>query len=102
MKVWIDRNTCDSNLSACESCFGQLVRSGVPDRACILAYKDDGSESMTIYMHSEDHNVMLVIPPEMRDMVAYDGWSRYVSFEPAMVKGDKFRSRMRPGEVIKA
>ena len=82
MKVWIDRNTCDSNLSACESCFGQLVRTGVPDRGCIMAWKDDGSETLTIYLRSNDHEEMVVIPPEMRELVAYEGWSKFVDFEP--------------------
>jgi hypothetical protein len=91
MRVWIDRNACDSNLSACESCFGQFVRTGVPDRGCILATKDDGKEALTIFMHSEDHNEMIVIPPEMREMVAYEGWSKFVSFEPAFTKKVEFR-----------
>lgn len=86
MKVWIDRNSCSSNLSACESCFGQLVRTGAPDRGCILKYKDDGSETLTIFLHSEGHDEMIVIPPEMRELVAYDGWSQYVSFDPQFQK----------------
>jgi len=83
MKVWIDRDTCDSNLSACLSCFGQLVRSGVPDRGCIMKYEDDGSETWTVFMHSDGQEQdPLIIPKEMRDMVAYEGWDKFVSFEP--------------------
>ncbi len=82
MKVWMNRDFCDSTLSACESCFGQFVRTAVPDRACILAYKDDGSDTLTIFMHSGKHNEMIVIPPDMRDEVAYEGWSKFVHFEP--------------------
>jgi hypothetical protein len=88
MKIWIDRNLCEANLAACESCFGQLVRTGVPDRGCIIAYEDDGSETLTIYLRSEEHEEMLVIPPEMRELVAYDGWSQYVSFEPKFRKNE--------------
>jgi hypothetical protein len=91
MRVWIDRNSCDSNLSACESCFGQFVRTGVPDRGCILVAKDDGKEALTIFMHSENHNEMIVIPPELREMVAYEGWSKFVSFEPAFTKDSQYR-----------
>lgn len=82
MKVWIDCSVCESNLAACDSCFGQLVVTGIPEGACILAYKDDGRETMTIFLHAEDYEEMLIIPPDMRERVAYDGWSRYVSFEP--------------------
>src|SRR5687768_8011367 len=68
MKVWIDRDTCDSNLSACLSCFGQLVRSGVPDRGCIMKYEDDGSETWTVFMHSDGQEQdPIIIPKEMRD-----------------------------------
>lgn len=81
MKVWIDRDKCTATLSTCESCFGQLVRTGVPDRGCVLAYKDDGSEDLTIFLHSNGHQEMLIIPSDMRDMVAYDGWTKFVDFE---------------------
>ena len=83
MKVWIDRDTCDVVLPTCLSCFGQLVMSGVPDRACIMDYEDDGSEDMTVYMHSGEHDVTITIPKDMREMVAFDGWDKYVSWEPA-------------------
>jgi hypothetical protein len=83
MKVWIDRDTCDSNLAACLSCFGQLVLTGVPDRGCIMKYEEDGSETLTVFMHSDGQDrEPLIIPKEMRDIVAYEGWDQFVSFEP--------------------
>lgn len=88
MKIWIDRNLCESNLAACEECFGHLVLTGVPDRACILEYEDDGSEALTIFLHSEGHDEVLVITPEMRELVAYDGWTQHVSFEPSFRKNE--------------
>ena len=88
MKIWLDRDKCTANLSACESCFGQLVRTGVPDRGCILAYKDDNSEDMTIFMHSGEHQEMLFIPEEMREIVAYDGWTRFIDWEPPFRKNE--------------
>ena len=45
MKVWIDRDTCEANLATCLSCFGQFVRTGAPDRGCILDYEEDGEET---------------------------------------------------------
>lgn len=82
MKVWIDRNECESNLAACESCFGQFIRTGVPDRGCILDVKDDGREDYTIYFKSDDHVEVIEIPADQVELVAYEGWSRFVSFEP--------------------
>ena len=82
MKVWIDRDTCDSNLAACEGCFGQFLRTGVPDRGCVLAAKDDGSDDVTVYMHTDGEDHMLVIPADMRETVAYEGWPQFVDFRP--------------------
>jgi hypothetical protein len=89
MKVWIDRDTCDSNLSACLSCFGQLLLTGAADRACIVNVEEDGSEDVTVYIHSEgeDHGPIL-IPKDMREMVAFEGWDKFVSFEPAFRKNE--------------
>ena len=83
MIVWIDRDTCESNLSACISCFGQLMIKGVPDRGCILDTEDDGSEDITVYMRSDgaDHGPYL-IPADQREMVAYEGWDQFVDFVP--------------------
>jgi hypothetical protein len=86
MKVWLDRDTCDSNLAACEGCFGQFLRTGVPDRGCILAHKDDGSDDVTVYMHSDGQDHMIVIPADMREIVSYEGWPQFVEFKPAFRK----------------
>ncbi|MCI0527261.1 MAG: hypothetical protein L0Y56_07440 [Nitrospira sp.] len=89
MKIWLDRDKCESSLSACLSCFGQLVRTGVPDRACILDYEDDGSETMIVFMRSEGQDrEPMIIPKEMREMVAYEGWDKFVSFEPEFRKNE--------------
>lgn len=90
MKVWIDRDSCDSNLAACETCFGQFLRTGVPDRACIMAFKDDGREDVTVYMLTEGRSHKLVVTAEMREVVAYEGWPQFVDF------GVAFRKREYP------
>ena len=83
MIVWIDRDTCDSNLSACLSCFGELMRKGAIDRGCILDHQEDGSEDITLYMHSDgsDHGPY-VIPADQRELVAFEGWDKFVDFVP--------------------
>lgn len=89
MKVWLDRDLCEANLATCLSCFGQLVRTGIPDRACILDTEDDGLEDMTVYMRSEgEDREPIVIPQDMREMVAYEGWTEFVDFEPRFRKNE--------------
>lgn len=89
MKVWINRDRCEANLATCLSCFGQFVRSNVPDRGCIVETEDDGSEDLTIFMHSDGQDrEALIIPRTQRDMVAYEGWDKFVNFEPAFRKNE--------------
>src|SRR5688500_2395014 len=97
MKVWIDRDICEANLATCLSCFGQFMRTGVPDRGCILNYEEDGAETLTIFMHSEgqDHEP-IVIPKEMREMVAYEGWDKFASFEPSFRRNEGADRLKRP------
>jgi hypothetical protein len=58
---------------------------------CIFKHEDDDSETLTVHLHSEDHNEVLVIPPEMRELVAYEGWTQFVSFEPPFRKNEGTR-----------
>lgn len=89
MKVWINRDKCDSNLSACLSCFGQLVRTGVPDRGCITDHEEDGSEDMIVYMFSDgEEREPIFISKEDREMVAYEGWDKFVNWEPRFRKNE--------------
>lgn len=49
---------------------------------------DDGSKVLTIFMKSDGHEETLVIPEEMRELVVYEGWDKFVSFEPAFRRGE--------------
>ncbi len=92
MKVWLDRDQCEAVLSTCLSCFGELVRSGVPNRACIMDYEDDGSEDLTVFMRSEGiDQPPIVIAKEDRELVAYEGWDKFVSFTPRFRKNEGTR-----------
>ena len=89
MKVWMDRDKCESSLSACLSCFGQFVRSSVPDRGCITNYEDDGTEDMTVYMISEGvEHEPIFIPKEDRELVAYEGWDKFINWTPSFRKNE--------------
>jgi hypothetical protein len=89
MKVWINRDKCESSLSACLSCFGQLVRTGNPDRGCIMDHEDDGSQDMTVFMFSDGkEREPIFIPEKDRELVAYEGWDKFVNFEPRFRKNE--------------
>ncbi|MCB0216917.1 MAG: hypothetical protein KDH92_09795 [Chloroflexi bacterium] len=82
MKVWMNRDTCNSNLSACESCFGQFLRTGIADRGCVMRWEDDDSDDITVYMHTDGQDRRIVIPSELRETVSYEGWSKFVDWQP--------------------
>lgn len=72
MKVWIDRDICEGDLSGCLACLTQLVRTGTADHACIADYEGNGSKDLTIFTLSEgEAREPLVIPKELVDMVVY-------------------------------
>ncbi|MCI0564703.1 MAG: hypothetical protein MN733_40055 [Nitrososphaera sp.] len=99
MKVWINRDKCDSNLSACLSCFGQFVRTGVPDRGCITDFEENGSEDVMVYMFSDgQEREPIFIPKEEREIVAYEGWDKYVTWEPRFRKNEGTDRRSHKNE----
>ena len=73
MRVWIDRDVCQGDLSTCMSCLIQLARTREPEHNCIMDYDLNGSKDMTIFMYSEDQKrEPLVIPKALVDMVVYE------------------------------
>ncbi len=89
MKVWMNRDKCETSLSACLSCFGQFVRTGVPNRGCITDHEDDGTEDITIFMISEGvERAPVFIPEEDRELVAYEGWDKFVDWKPRFRKNE--------------
>ena len=73
MRVWIDRDVCEGNLSACISCLLHFVRTADSEHTCIMHYEGNGSKDMTIFMHSENQDrEPLVIPKQLVDMIVYE------------------------------
>jgi len=83
MKITIDRDECVAVQSFCERCFGTLVLHpmGV-ERPCILALEDDQSEDLTVTLRSEGQEETLVITEGQRELIARDGWTAFVHFNP--------------------
>ena len=83
MRVVMDRDTCTTILSACENCFATfLLRVCVPDRGCIMAVEDDGQEETTLLVRYAGNEAQVVVTDENRELLAYDGWTRYVEVTP--------------------
>ncbi len=78
MKIWIDRTQCQSaDPGPCQAC----LRQPMPERQCVVDYREDRSNVLTGVLHTTEGDQTLVIPPELRSMKSHDGWSEFVPFE---------------------
>lgn len=83
MRITMDRDLCENILPACEECFATFLLHGcVPDRACITDVADDGGEEVTLILKYEGHQEVLLVTDENREMLAFEGWSRFVKAAP--------------------
>jgi hypothetical protein len=72
MRVWIDREFCQGELSDCLSCFNQLAQTGTTDCDCIESYVPDGKKSITVFGFYRGQNWKpLIIAQELLDMIAF-------------------------------
>jgi len=54
-----------------------------------MDHEDDESEDMIVYMHSDgEDREPIFIPKEDRELVSYEGWDKFVSFEPRFRKNE--------------
>ena len=74
MKVYMDRIWCTCWQASCESTFGwKLLHNDFSPGGCVVNTIDDGEEDITVYIHDEDRDKVLIITEEnMGD--AYDSW----------------------------
>lgn len=81
MRVKINRNVCDANLAFCERCLGKFLREPMGyERHCFEELEEDGSEELTIDLHTGDKDVTLVLDEEQRKIAAVEGWAYFVDF----------------------
>ncbi len=84
MRITMERNLCENILPACEECFITFLLHGcIPDRGCITDVVDDGREEVTLILRYEGNEEVLVVTDENREVLAFNGWSRYVYATPA-------------------
>ena len=72
MKVWIDRDYCEAELSTCLGCLNQVIRSGEADYPCIYDFEKGQSKKLTVFFKSVGPETEpWVISQALLDMVAH-------------------------------
>ena len=87
MRVVIDRDLCDSSLPFCQRGSSALIRNPEgEDRPCIRDIIDDGSDLLTIVMHTDGRELVLELTEEQREIGAVEGWEAVADFDPALFR----------------
>ncbi len=87
MYVKINRNVCDHQLAICERCLGKFLQNPMGyERQCFEEIRDDGSDLLTIDLHSGEHNVQLVLDAQQRELLGGEGWAKFVEFAVPMYR----------------
>jgi hypothetical protein len=81
MYVKINRNVCDHQLPICERCLGKFLENPLGyERQCFEEIRDDGSDLLTLDIHTGEHNVRLELNEAQRKLLAGDGWAQFMDF----------------------
>ena len=101
MKVVIDRDLCDASLPFCSRCSAAFIRYPEgSDRMCIQDVIEDGKETLTIEMHTDQRILVVELTDEMQELASVEGWEALVDFDPALFRSganDRWREiRMLP------
>jgi len=87
MRVKINRNVCSAQLALCERCLGRFLLYPMGyERRCFEEIQDDGSDILTIELHSGEIDRVLTLNEEQRRMMAGEGWSAFVDFDVPMYR----------------
>lgn len=62
----------------------------------MLDFEDDGTEDMTIIMHSDgEDREPIFIPEEDRELVAFEGWDQFVPWKPQIRRNEGARLKAK-------
>lgn len=87
MKVVMDRGLCNASLPFCQRCSAAFIRDPEgTDRLCISEIIDDGKETLTLEMHTDDRELEIELTDEMRDLASIEGWEALADFDPALFR----------------
>ena len=90
MYVKINRNVCDHQLPICERCLGKFLEHPMGyERQCFEEIRDDGSDILTIEMHTGNRDVRLELDEEQRKLMAGEGWATFMDFAVPMYREEK-------------
>lgn len=92
MKVIIDRDLCNASLPFCQRCSAAFIRypEGT-DRLCITDVIDDGKDTLTLEMHTDNRELEVELTDEMRDLASIEGWEALADFDPALFRTGAMR-----------
>lgn len=87
MYVKIDRDVCDHQLAICERCLGRFLEYPLGyERQCFVELRDDGSDLLTIDLHTDGRELRLVLDESQRKLMAGEGWASFVDFAVPMYR----------------
>jgi hypothetical protein len=87
MKVVIDRDLCDASLPFCARCSAAFIRYPEgSDRMCIMDVIDDGRETLTLELHTENRRLEVALTDEERELASVEGWEALADFDPALFR----------------
>jgi len=89
MRVKINRNVCPAQLAFCERCLGQFLENPLGyERRCFEEFEDDGNDDLTLEIHTQDHDLTLVLNEAQRKLVAGEGWAYFVDLPIPMYRNE--------------
>ncbi len=56
------------------------------ERQCFEDIKDDGSDVLTLDLHTGDHDIRLELNEEQRQLMAGEGWTMFMDFAVPMYR----------------
>ncbi|MBL8153139.1 MAG: hypothetical protein JNM70_03060 [Anaerolineae bacterium] len=87
MYVKINRNVCDHQLAICERCLGKFLANPMGyERQCFEEIKEDGSDLLTLDLHTGERTVRIELNDEQRRLLAGEGWASFVEFAVPMYR----------------
>jgi hypothetical protein len=87
MRVTIDRNLCNASLPFCQRCSAAFIRNPEgEDRLCILDVEDDGKETLTLHMLTDNRELEIELTDEQQDIAGIEGWDALADFDPALFR----------------
>lgn len=99
MRVVIDRDLCDASLPFCQRCSAAFIRYPQgEDRMCIKDIVEDGSDLLTIEIHTDNQTFETTLSEEERELASVEGWEAIANIDPALFREgaiDKWREIRR-------